>query len=104
MSRQTSRLPFQCHARPYGLAIFQYAQRTGTVTFVHFGVEIDATGMGLAIGVSTLAVALPMALADYWREKDRAKTLCNLGQEYRVDPGDGQNVVSRTGQHATARS
>jgi len=64
---------------------------------------MDETWMGLAIGVSTLAVALPMALAHYWRERDRARTLSNLGQEYVVSPDDGPSVVSGTGQHETAR-
>jgi hypothetical protein len=43
------------------------------------------TWIGLAIGISTLAVALPMALALSWREKYRARMFRSLRQE--VSPG-----------------
>jgi hypothetical protein len=40
----------------------------------------EETWIGLAIGVSTLAVALPAAIAHYRREQRRARLLGNLGQ------------------------
>jgi hypothetical protein len=39
------------------------------------------TWIGLAIGISTLALALPVALALCWREKCRARVLRNLWHE-----------------------
>ena len=41
---------------------------------------MDETWIGLAMGVSTLVVALPMALIHYWREQRRARVLRTLRQ------------------------
>jgi hypothetical protein len=47
----------------------------------------EETWIGLVIGVSTLAVALPVALAHYRREQRRARLLRDLMQHptFRVD-------------------
>jgi hypothetical protein len=54
----------------------------------------EETWIGLAIGVSTLAVALPAAIAHYRRERRRARLLGNLKRHATAHDEAGASVAS----------
>lgn len=61
---------------------------------------MSETWIGLAIGISTPAVELPMVLVHYWRENRRARLLRNLRQHRTTCTQDCASVASGADRYA----